>query len=95
VAHPALDVLGISKAVLIGITTPKNASFDGGKTIEFKFMQNVHPGTKRVTKAVASNTTVVKEYDPNAQRPANEAPTPPSKNAANLTLNGPKPKAVP
>ena len=89
VQHPKLYLFGISSGALTGITFPRSASFDGGKTVSFKFIENVGVGVTRVTKTTTDPIVVEKQrQDPRS--PKNEAPAPPSKNRANLGPGGPK-----
>ena len=95
VDHPGLAIYGIRRAVLVGIGFPRPGPFDGSKSFVLKFREDMPPGKKLVTQKAHDPKVAIQLRMDKSDAPANETPTPPSRVPGNVSLAGPKAKAVP
>jgi hypothetical protein len=88
VHHPALQLYGITSCVVEGLTYPQPGKFEGSKVIQFKCIENVPAGKKRVTKTASKTDSArIPVYDSSTIHGLNYTPAPPSTNTSQL---GPK-----
>jgi hypothetical protein len=53
--HPSLQVLGITRVILSGVSLPEEGSAPQSRTINFKLLEYVPPGKKTVSRKVAGS----------------------------------------
>jgi hypothetical protein len=93
IKHPALQVLGISRVVIVGISLPEEGPIPQSRVINFKCLEYVPTSTTPQTakiKGAVSQVKVAKELQAPNFAPVNAAKKPPS-----ATQSGPKTPRTP
>jgi hypothetical protein len=87
VSHPDLGRLRVYQAVLVGMPLAEDADMDGAKYFRWQFHENV---PQRPHKAKVAGGPIPEDARLPSSQPENAKPELPSKNPANLGLDGPK-----